>query len=58
VVEPGGKRMRHLEHYWLCGVCSQSMVQNSQGTIGVLPKPPIVMETEEIAPVVASMLGY
>jgi hypothetical protein len=60
VVEPGGKRMRHLEHYWLCGVCSQSMmmVQNSQGTIGVLPNPPIVMETEEIAPVVASMLGY
>jgi hypothetical protein len=52
--------MRHLEHYWLCGVCSRSMmmVQNSDGTIGVVPNPPIVMETEEIAPVVASMLAY
>jgi uncharacterized protein YcsI (UPF0317 family) len=58
--EPGGRRTRHLAHYWLCGVCSQNMmmVQSSHGTISVVPKPPIVMETEEIAPVVASMLAY
>jgi hypothetical protein len=58
--EPGAKRLRHLEHYWLCGACAETMmmVQNSQGMISVIPKPPIVRETEEIAPVVASMLAF
>ena len=23
---PDGKRARHLEHYWLCGDCSPSMI--------------------------------
>lgn len=23
---PGSKRSRRMEHYWLCGVCSQTMM--------------------------------
>lgn len=40
--ETGGKRMRHLEHYWLCGTCSRSLTlaQGANG-IRVLPKPAI-----------------
>lgn len=35
----GGKRLRRLEHFWLCGACSRSMVmvQDAQG-IRVLRK--------------------
>ena len=36
VNNPGdnGKRSRRMEHYWLCGVCSQTMVME-QTTDGV-----------------------
>lgn len=43
--DPGAKRLRHLEHYWLCGVCSASLVlvQDGHG-IHVSAKPAIVPE--------------
>jgi hypothetical protein len=42
---PGAKRMRHLEHYWLCGTCSASMVlvQDPAG-IRVGPRPARIPE--------------
>jgi|HubBroStandDraft_4_1064222.scaffolds.fasta_scaffold42394_4 hypothetical protein len=57
--EPGGKRLRRLEHYWLCGGCSETMmmVQDGQGAIRVMARPAIVKEAEEIAPMVASILA-
>ena len=57
--EAGTKRLRRLEHYWLCGGCSETMmmVQDGQGRIRIMSKPTIAMETEETAPVVASMLA-
>ena len=60
VSQPGVKRLRHLEHYWLCGACAKTLVlvQDGQGVIRVAAKPAIVRETEEIAPVVASMLAF
>jgi hypothetical protein len=56
---PGVKRLRHLEHYWLCGACSETMmmVQNAQGMIHVVPKPVVIRKPEEMAPVVASMMA-
>lgn len=35
-----GKRGRRMEHYWLCGACSQSMLleRNADG-VRVIPKP-------------------
>ncbi|MFZ0631278.1 MAG: hypothetical protein WA399_18260 [Acidobacteriaceae bacterium] len=37
---PSGKRIRHLEHYWLCGTCSTSLVLVQDGNgIRVAPKP-------------------
>ncbi len=33
---PDGKRGRHLEHYWLCGDCSPSMVVVYSPEAGVL----------------------
>jgi hypothetical protein len=43
--DPGGKRMRHLEHYWLCGLCSQTLilVQASNG-IRIAPRPARIAE--------------
>ncbi|HEX3986864.1 MAG TPA: hypothetical protein VHX13_09675 [Acidobacteriaceae bacterium] len=43
--EPGGKRMRHLEHYWLCGDCSASLilVQDHAG-VHVAARPALVPE--------------
>ncbi len=32
---PDGKRLRHLQHYWLCGDCSVSMVVEPEGDAGV-----------------------
>jgi hypothetical protein len=57
--EPGGTRLRRLEHYWLCGGCSETMmmVQDGQGAIRVMARPAIVKEAEEIAPMVASILA-
>ena len=34
VVAAGGKRTRHIEHFWLCGTCSQTMAMK-QSTDGV-----------------------
>lgn len=37
-----GKRTRHIEHFWLCGACSQTMqmVQSTEGVNLVLrPRP-------------------
>ena len=37
---PGGKRMRRLEHYWLCGECAQTMVvQQSVDGIRAVARP-------------------
>jgi hypothetical protein len=57
--EPGAKRLRRLDHYWLCGACAATMmiVQNSQGTATVLPKPPVVRRAQQIVPI-ASMLAF
>jgi len=40
--EPEGKRLRRLEHFWLCGECSERMmvVETSQG-IRAVAKPAI-----------------
>ena len=37
----GAKRMRHIEHFWLCGTCSQTMAmqQSSEGVRLVLRTP-------------------
>jgi hypothetical protein len=43
--EPGGKRVRRIEHFWLCGPCSASMILVLDGnSIRVAPKPAIVAE--------------
>jgi len=51
VLEPGAKRQRRLEHYWLCGVCYATMilVQDDLGAIRVLPKPAAIREREDLA---------
>lgn len=38
VVDKNGKRLRRIEHYWLCGGCSQTMVmqQAPEGVRAVL----------------------
>ncbi len=43
--DPGAKRIRHLEHYWLCGACSASLilVQDRAG-IHLAPRPMTVPE--------------
>jgi len=43
--DPGGKRLRHLEHYWLCGSCSQTLilVQDRTG-VHVAAKPARIAE--------------
>jgi hypothetical protein len=45
----GVKRLRRLEHYWLCGTCAETlmMIQDAQGTIHVMPKPAAIRETDE-----------
>ena len=30
-----GKRLRHLEHYWLCGDCSPSMIVECSPEVGI-----------------------
>ncbi len=34
-IGPDGKRTRHLEHYWLCGDCSPSLVVESLPGSGI-----------------------
>jgi hypothetical protein len=43
------KRQRHLEHYWLCGTCSTSLVlsQDAQGWVRILPKPAAIQDTND-----------
>lgn len=33
-VDPSGKRARRLEHFWLCGECSQTMMME-RSTAGI-----------------------
>lgn len=49
--ESGGKRLRHLEHFWLCGTCSQAMtLAEQEGKIRLLPRVPVARyERETIA---------
>jgi len=47
--EPGVKRLRRLEHYWLCGACSEVMIlmQDPQGMIRVVSKAPAIRRREQ-----------
>jgi hypothetical protein len=50
---PGAKRERRLEHWWLCGVCAETLIlaQDSQGWIRILAKPAAIRETgDDLAP--------
>jgi hypothetical protein len=49
---PGHKRERHLEHYWLCGVCAQrlTLVQDGQGWVRILPKPALQGDEDDYLP--------
>lgn len=50
------KRERHLEHYWLCGPCAETLilVQDAQGWIRILPKPAAIPESADpVIPVVS-----
>lgn len=43
--DPGSKCLRHLEHYWLCGSCSASLILVQDGAgIHVAPRPVTVRE--------------
>lgn len=38
--EPGAKRTHHLEHFWLCGICSQTLILVQDGAgVRMAPKP-------------------
>jgi hypothetical protein len=56
---PGEKRQRHLDHYWLCGPCAETLMleQDAQGLIRVLTKPAAIRETDERLPAFGSMLA-
>lgn len=46
-----GKRVRHMEHYWLCGSCSQSLVmEQSQEGIRVVSRRRARMEEFVLTP--------
>lgn len=49
--EPGAKRLRHLEHFWLCGVCVEAMmlIQDAAGGVRVVPRPAAIRDREEFA---------
>lgn len=57
--EPSAKRLRRLEHYWLCGACAETMllVQDAEGMVRVLPKAAAIREPEERAPAATSILA-
>lgn len=52
--EPGAKRLRCLEHYWLCGLCSETLIliQDDHGAVRVLLKPAAIRDRDEVAPAV------
>ena len=57
--EPGAKRVRCLEHYWLCGACAEALilVQDPQGIIHVLSRPAAILEADEQPRVKSAMLA-
>jgi len=57
--DPNQKRQRCLEHYWLCGVCAETLmlVQDPHGLIRVLLKPAAVRATDERLPAFGSMMA-
>ena len=57
--EPGAKRMRCLEHYWLCGVCAETLmlVQDEQGIVRVRAKPATISEHGSRPPAIGSMFA-
>jgi uncharacterized protein YcsI (UPF0317 family) len=47
VAASNGKRTRRIEHFWLCGVCSQTMVmQQSAEGVQVMIRPAVGLRTE------------
>lgn len=51
-----GKRLRHIEHFWLCGTCSQTMAmeQSSEGVHLVLRTPMQVRAAAMVGSAIAS----
>lgn len=47
----GEKRSRHLEHYWLCGECSQSRIvtQDAEGNVQVTLRLPDLRQSRNIS---------
>ncbi len=45
------KRQRQLEHYWLCGGCSESLIlsQDTHGWIHILPRPAAIQSSDDDA---------
>jgi hypothetical protein len=47
-----GKNTRHLEHYWLCGACSeQFLVERNDGTdsgVRLVPRRPLPVKVKSI----------
>jgi len=44
---PDGKRSRRMEHYWLCGVCSQTMAMEQSATgVRVVMRPAARLRSE------------
>jgi hypothetical protein len=58
--EPGAKRLRRLEHYWLCGACAETMMllQDAQGMIRVIAKPAAIVARDDLAPAMRSALAF
>jgi hypothetical protein len=56
---PDEKRQRHLEHYWLCGTCSETLMltQDSVGLIQVVLKPAAIIDSAGRFPIVDTMLA-
>ncbi len=51
---PDGKRLRHLQHYWLCGDCSPSMVVEYTPDSGVVVRENVVGLRPGVGVVLAS----
>lgn len=50
------KRLRHLEHYWLCGECSQTMILTlDAGRIKVVRKLPAIRELGDMEALAAGL---